>query len=412
MIRRMIRRIVFWVLILGAAGAAFFVWGGRTENLRMEQNGTAMTEEQIKAIEEAKYQKPLPNPPENIKAIYITSWVAGTPKVFDPAVKIVGETEVNALVIDIKDYSGYVAYRSDLADVKKYQAEEEKIKDFDGLVRRLHKEGIYIIARMAVFQDPRLAKARPEWAVKNAKGEVWKDGKGLSWMDLASKEVWDYNIAIAKDALGRGVDEVNFDYVRFPSDGEGVEKLVYPVWDNKEEKHLVIRRFFAYLREQLPAAKISADVFGQTTVDSGDVGIGQKIEDAYDYFDYVAPMVYPSHFHEDFIGYKNPGAHPYEVVKYALESGLNKIARHEWELDGNKVTATTTVNSLPMEKKFMVLKKIRPWLQDFDLGAVYTAEMVQKQMQAVRDAGLPDTWMIWNWKNDYRKEIFDNKEKK
>ena len=188
-----------------------------------------------------------------------------------------------------------------------------------------------MIGRIAVFEDPQYSKARSDLAIYNttktsdlSKPVLWKDNNGLSWMDPASKDVWDYNISLAKDALNNhGFDEVNFDYVRFPSDGNA-DDMGFPAWNEKTLMSDVIKNFFHYLRTNLPNEKISVDLFGQTTVSKNDMGIGQVIENAFENFDYVAPMVYPSHFINGFIGFANPADHPYEVIKYSLDGAVAK----------------------------------------------------------------------------------------
>ncbi len=326
-------------------------------------------------------QKPLSSPPASIKAIYITSWSAGTPSRIDYIADLVDKTEVNAVVIDIKDYSGYVAYDTDIEEVQKYGAEEIRISKINSLIKRLHDKNVYVIGRVTVFQDPVLAKARPDLAVKNSvTGSVWKDRKGLSWADPASKEVWDYNVAIAKDALNSGFDEINFDYIRFPSDGD-LSVMKYPFYDGIKLKQYVIKDFFVYLRENLSGAKISADLFGLATIQKDDLGIGQIIEFAYASFDFVCPMVYPSHYAVGFLGYKNPADYPYEVVKYSMDSAVLKL----------KASGVAT-------------SKLRPWLQDFDLGAEYGEAEVKAQIKAVYDSEVNDGWMLWDPSNVYTKE--------
>lgn len=417
-----------WLLAAGIlASGGFFVFGDRTVEIERAANFEPEVLEEVaqppRADGDLPYQAQLANPPSEVRALYVTNWVAATPSLMSKVVKVVEETNVNALVIDIKDYSGYVGFNTDNQQIIDYGAREIRIRNLNRLIKELHDKDIYLIGRVTIFQDPRLALARPDLAVKNAAGEVWKDRKGLSWMDPAAREVWDYNIALAREITERGFDEVNFDYIRFPSDGSGLSGLQFPFWDQKGERHEVIRDFFAYLREELSGVKISADIFGQTTVTAGgdDQGIGQLLEDAYDYFDYVAPMVYPSHFINGFIGIDNPGAEPYRVIKYSMASAIDKLEEYELEkktaaLPPMVSTATTTATStlaeaptatLSLQEKKEIREKIRPWLQDFDLGAVYTVEMVKTQMQAVQDAGLPDSWMIWNPANRYREAIFE-----
>ncbi|MEK7553068.1 MAG: putative glycoside hydrolase [Patescibacteria group bacterium] len=345
--------------------------------------------------EDIENQKPLINPPSEIKAVYITSWSAGSEKKTDYLIRLIKDTELNAVVIDIKDFSGYVTYDIKNSDVEKYGAKQIRTPKINYLIKRFHDEGIYVIARITVFQDPILAKARPDLAIHSkASGGLWLDHKKLAWMDPAAKEVWDYNVAIGEDALNRGFDELNFDYIRFASDGF-IGDMGFPVWDEAVPKQEVIKNFFKYLREQFLGAKISADIFGQATINNNDLGIGQIIEDAYAYFDYVCPMIYPSHYAKMFLGYKNPANYPYEVVRYSMDNALQKIGNWKLEIE----------NSLATNKS----PKLRPWLQDFDLGADYDTEKVKKQIQAVYDSAsstpeLISGWMLWNPSNVYTRE--------
>jgi len=354
----------------------------------------------IKKISDIEPQKPLANPAEEIKAVYFTGWSAGSSKKIDYLINLAKETEINAVVIDIKDYSGYVAYDIKLAEVEKYKAKEIKISRLNALIKKLHDENIYVIARITVFQDPILAKARPDLAIHSktkcqmsdsasdgkcqmSSSTLWLDHKKLAWIDPAAEEAWDYNIAIAKDAANRGFDELNFDYIRFASDGD-LNDMIFPFWDGKTKKSETIKSFFKKLREELESVKISADLFGLSTINKDDLGIGQIIEDAYEYFDYVSPMVYPSHYASGFLGYKNPAQYPYEVIKYSMDSAITRLA------------STTVIQN----------SQLRPWLQDFNLGAKYTAETVEKQIQAIYDAAsstpeLINGYMLWDPANTY-----------
>ncbi len=347
-------------------------------------------------------QKQLPYQPEIIKAIYLTSWSASKEKRIDYVIDIAKTTEINAVVIDIKDFSGYVAYDTTVPEVEKYNAEQIKISDIDSLIQKLHKEGIYVIGRVTVFQDPVLARARPDLAIHSKSklssstssallfSSLWLDNMGLAWIDPAARESWDYNIAIAKDAAGHGFDEINFDYVRFPSDGV-LQDMSFPFWEGKIPKHLVIKEFFKHLRQELPTTKISIDLFGLSTISFDDLGVGQIIEDAFEYFDYISPMIYPSHYADGFMGYQNPAEYPYEVVKYSMESALKRLMLY-------KQSQKTNV-------------QLRPWLQDFDLGAIYNAEMVESEIKAVYDATGDNFkgFMLWNSWNIYTKEALQPK---
>ncbi len=217
-------------------------------------------------------------------------------------------------------------------------------------------------------------------ALKRKDGGLWRDFKGLSWLDPASREVWDYNVEIAKEAARVGFDEINLDYIRFPSDGDTVN-IVYPVWDYKTPKREVIRQFFEYFNQKVKpmGVFISADLFGLTLTSTSDLNIGQWLEDAALYFDYICPMVYPSHYPEGYEGYENPALYPYEVIYKALMIGRERLE----------------IASVPA--------KLRPWLQDFDLGAYYDAEMVNLEKRAVYEAGAYG-WLLWNPRNVYTEE--------
>ncbi len=347
-------------------------------------------------------QKPLPNPPSVIRAIYLTSWSAGTKEKIAYALDLARKGAINAVVIDIKDYSGHLAYDIPDSQVAQYHAAENRIPRINSLLKQLHDAGIYVIGRITVFQDPILAHARPDMAVHDGTkmvstssaafadaASLWHDEGGLNWMDPASRGVWEYVAAIAKDAVGRGFDEVNFDYVRFPSGGSlGTAK--YPSWDQKTPRHVVLKNFFEYMRNELRGAKISADLFGFTTFRKDDLGIGQEIEDAFPYFDYLAPMVYPSHYGVGFLGYKNPASYPYEVITYSLKAAE---ARRETLLNATSTRVSGTS-----------IAKLRPWLQDFELdGVSYDAAMIEKEIQATKDS-LPKDYagfMMWSPTNVY-----------
>lgn len=337
--------------------------------------------------------KPIPVPlnkkPDVVKAIYFTSWSAGSPTRINEAINLIKRTELNALVIDVKDFSGKVAFTTDSPLIKKYGSEEKRIPNFVNLVSRLHQEGIYVIVRIAVFQDQHLLKIRPDLAVRDARGLIWRDHKGLGWVDPGSKEVWEYNAEVAREAARAGVDELNFDYIRFPSDGT-LETIRYNFSDlTKKSRRVIIREFFAFLDKSLQdtGAKLSVDLFGLSVVNSDDLGVGQVMEDAFPYFDFICPMVYPSHYASGFIGYKNPGAYPYEVIKYSLDRAVER--RNNFIL------------SIPTSTEILRVAEIRPWLQVFDLGAIYTPELIKKEKQAVYDAGLKNGWHLWNPSNRY-----------
>jgi len=308
------------------------------------------------------------------RGLYLTSWVAGT-KRFHEIADGVSRSGLNALVIDIKDCTGKVGYDSLVPMVAEIKARERRIRDLDGVLAYCRERGIHTIARIAVFQDPVLADAKRELAVKTSSGSVWTDNKGQSWVDPASRCVWKYNVDLAKEAAARGFNEVQFDYVRFPTDGR-LTGLVYPAYKGDVPKRQVIKEFFQYVDQELKSIDIlvSADIFGLTTVAEDDLNIGQKIEDIAPYVDYVCPMVYPSHFPPGYLGLKNPAEEPYKVIFDSCSRGLERVK-------GQRA-------------------KLRPWIQDFDIGARYDRHMILEQIRALRDAGAFG-FCSWNARNVY-----------
>jgi hypothetical protein len=343
--------------------------------------------------------------PQRVKAMYATAWTAGSKKRMNEVIELIDETELNAVVIDVKDYSGFLSYATGIPEFQESGAEEEiRILRPNALLKSLHDRGIYAIARITVFQDPVLAKAHPEWALKDSEGALWSDRKGLFWLDPSVQEVWDYHLKLAKDAYRRGFDEINLDYIRFPSDGR-VTDIRYPQFREDVPKQDVIGAFLAYLRKHMEGVPLSIDIFGLVTVDTGDVGIGQHLEVMLPYVDYVMPMVYPSHYAQGFIGYKNPAAYPYEVVQYSLDRALARMAAYR-EIQSTPAASSTTTSSERFAISDLPFARLRPWLQDFDLGADYDAEMVKEEIRAVAEAAekypeLVEGWALWSPGNTY-----------
>lgn len=339
--------------------------------------------------------------PSRVKALYYTSWSAGVSSRMEQAIALIHASDLNAVVIDLKDFSGKVTFETSSPLIKRIGSEEHRIGNLPQLVHHLHQEGIYVIGRIAVFQDQHLLKVRPDLALRNTSGAIWRDRRGLGWVDPASREVWEYVAEIAREAAKAGIDELNFDYVRFPSDGS-LAAIRYPFYsEQKESRRQVIRNLFAFLAETLSSTgKVrSVDLFGLATIRRDDLGIGQVLEDALLYFDYVCPMVYPSHYARGFLQYRNPAAYPYEVIHYSLATAVAREARFAQMIAPimRESTPEGTSGALPPAK----LARMRPWLQAFDLGAVYSPAMIHKEMQAVYDAGLTSGWYLWNPANTY-----------
>src|SRR3989344_8026699 len=374
--------------MLAVACAVFFVFGIYPHLTSVRALLSAPAEEkQFPFVESVIAEPPKPKhveTPTAVRAIYMTSWVAGTPKWRAELVDFIKNSEINSLIIDVKDYTGMVAFDTQSEKIKAEGSEEIRVKDMREFIEELHDADIYAIARITVFQDPYYAKKHLNIAVQKKNGTLWKDRKGLSYLDPGAKEYWDYIIEIARASEAAGFDELNFDYIRFPSDGN-MSDIAYPVSGARaKDKPSVLNEFFAYLDESLSdlPVPISADVFGMTTTNTDDLNIGQVLEPIAKYFDYVAPMVYPSHYPATFQGYKNPAAHSYEIVLFAISEGVKRL---------QAPTSTPT--------------KLRPWLQDFDLGADYGVAEVNAQKKAVYDSGLT-SWMFWDAANKYTRGAY------
>lgn len=370
------------------------------------------------AVKDDKETPPSPPPPPPVehidtpgavKAVYMTACAASSPSYRSDLLNLIKTTEINSLVINIKDETGRISFPTDEPALAPSVASSCLVRDMRTFIRQLHENGTYVIGRMQVFQDPFWAGMHAEYAVRNGDNisKTWTDDKGLSWLDAGARPVWEYNAALMEEAYKIGFDEINLDYIRFPSDGN-MRNIYYPHSDGREKAD-VIEEFFAYIsgRAEEIGVPISADLFGLTATHRGDLNIGQVLERALPYFDAIAPMVYPSHYPPTFLGYANPAEHPYEIVNYAMSTAVARTLEFYSPDISSGTSSTSTARqrsagsaaSAP-EQQVDVGAKLRPWLQDFDLGADYDAEMVRTQIQAVYDAGL-DSWMLWSPSNYY-----------
>lgn len=327
--------------------------------------------------------------PDSVRAVYMTSWVAGRKDLRKNIhEQIKNNSSINAVVIDIKDDTGKISFPVNHPLIREVESSENRIPDIQEFIGELHKDNIYVIGRIAVFQDPHLIKKWPEEAVKTKSDpqKNWVDRKGIGWMNVSSEKVWDYANTIAEESYKVGFDEINFDYIRFPSDGN-IQDILYTI-DEGKTKQDTLEEFFKYTQDRLKPQGIiiSADIFGMTAVNTDDLGIGQILEKTLPYFDYVSPMVYPSHFPKGWAGIDNPAAEPYLVIQKSM---------------GKAVERTKAMGENP--------EKLRPWLQDFDLGADYTPELVEAQITATYDTGL-DSWLMWDPRNTYTVEAFKEKQ--
>ncbi len=326
-------------------------------------------------VAKVSQKRPSPKP---ITGIYCTSWIAGHSKRINEIIDLLKTSDkINALVIDVKDATGKITYQSQVPLAKKIKAGSNRAPKLKALVARLKEANIYPIARIVVFKDPLLAKAHRKTAVRSKRGGIWKDRKGKIWVDPHNRQVWQYNIDIAKEAVEMGFAEIQFDYVRFLSDGR-ISDCVYP-FSKGEKKEDVIANFLLTAKKEINAlgVPISADIFGLVTSIPNDLNIGQNLEKIANAVDFICPMVYPSHYPRGTFKIKKPDLQPYEVVYEAMKRGVARLEK---------------INSKA---------KFRPWLQDFSLGNPYGVEQIQAQIKALNDNGI-DEWLFWNPRNKYK----------
>lgn len=312
--------------------------------------------------------------PGTQKAVYLTEYSIGNTKKREEIYKLVLETELNSIVFDVKDDRGYIGYDSDV-ELAGESGAEKNFYDIGELVREMNSRKIYSIARFVVFKDNVLPKSRPEFAIKDLRTGKPLYSEGSYWPDIYCEEVWDYYIEIIKELAGKGINEIQFDYIRAPARGN-IAYADYTFNTGNNTKVWAITNFLKKVREETKYynIKISADVFGWTFIVDNDQGIGQLVEEMAPYLDYIYPMLYPSHYSTNFLGYELPEAHPYEVVSYTLKKGLSRIDSAECV--------------------------IVPWIQAFSLKVKYTEKEILGQIQAAEELGI-EGFLFWNAANKY-----------
>lgn len=326
--------------------------------------------------------------PIKVKGIYVSGPRAGNDNYIKELTELVDTTELNAMVIDIKNDNGEITYKIDLPEAKELQADVNYISDIQKLVLELKEKEIYLIARVVAFKDPMLAKGRPDLCLKKKDGSIFYDKSGLSWVNPYKKEVWEYLISVAREAALLGFDEIQFDYIRFSTDS-GIKEVDFGKAAEKKSKMEIISEFTKYACENLKplGVYVSADVYGTIIDSSVDAEIvGQDYKEMAKYLDYICPMIYPSHYQEGSYGIKHPDLKPYDLILKALDKSQAALGVEEGE--------KTAV--------------VRSWLQDFtatwlEPHKAYGSDEIRDQIQAVYDAGYEE-WILWNGSNDYTKD--------
>ncbi len=332
-----------------------------------------------------------------VKGIYMTGHTIGLKSRFDELINFIDESEINAVIIDIKDDKGEITYKSNLAFASEIGADEiVKVKDFSEVMSILNDKNIYPIARIVTFKDRIAASKRPDLAVKAKDGSVWRDNKGDAWLNPYNKDSWEYPIKIAEEAALKGFKEIQFDYVRFPTDGKR-SLIDYGKAGQEMLMQDAIAGFLKYARERLEplGVYVSADVFGLVTTVEDDMGLGQHLETLATSVDILCPMVYPSHYALGSYGVKYPDADPYQIIHTSMSKAKERI-------DNIDTTENKAI--------------LRPWLQDFSApwlkkqyGSHYTPyepEQIKAQIKATYDSNLEE-WIFWNAGNRYTKDGYE-----
>ena len=311
-----------------------------------------------------------------LKGVYATFYTLGHHGLLGRIKGLVEETEINTVIMDVKGDRGWIPYYSSIPLATEVGAQEQiRVRDWPQFMQWFKDRCVYTIARIVVFKDNPLATTHPELAVIDQRtGQPWRDGEGLAWTDPFSEEVWDYNIAIAIEAATKGFNEIQFDYIRFPADGE-LREAVFSRPSTEKARRAAITGFLKRARSALSpfGVKIAMDVFGYTVWGAGDTGIGRNIEDIAQYVDVLSPMLYPSSFHLGIPGYPVAVDHLYELVNQSTMPAVKRVQ------------GTGTV--------------VRPWLQDFRDYAfdrrIFSPQEIREQMEGVLDGGGKG-WMLWN----------------
>ena len=403
------------------------------------QNEILITEadegQELPAEEEQVDEVSLKEDRPKVKGIFVTGAMAGTDNMSN-LIELVDRTELNALVIDVKNDEGRITYDMQIPIVQELGVCRKYISDMESLIAECKEKDIYLIARVVAFKDPYLADAKPEWCIHKTDGSIFKDKDELAWLNPYNREVWDYLGQVAEGALAIGFDEVQFDYVRFSTDS-GMKDADFGEGVQTEDRQQVITEFVAYAADRIHAAggAVSADVYGVVIDSAVDQQIvGQNYVELSKHLDYISPMIYPSHYGPYNYNIPVPDAEPYRLVLAAMQSSRKVLAgvpsgtlygtkEEAGTVSGNTVSGNKIVSEADGESKSWeyttkqlatlapmegVNVQVRPWLQDFTASWVkghisYGAGELREQIQAVYDAGYEE-WILWNAANRYTEE--------
>ncbi len=334
------------------------------------------------------------------KSVYASAYQCRLQSGIDKFKKIIRDNNLNSLVIDMKDDYGLLRYDTkDPLLLEKGKMTQYAV-DLDHFIEEFKKDGVYLIARIVVFKDRNLAAyGDAKYAVWNAKTkspwvgikeyeDIVDESTGAvkgrrtvyydeNWVDPYSPEVWEYNVAVAKELIARGFDEIQFDYIRFPTDGYNLRQASYRWKSEGMDKESALISFLLYARQNIDAP-IGIDIYGANGWYRSGTRTGQDAELLAEYVDVICPMFYPSHFEQSFLNYAPLAERPYRIYYYG------------------------TYRASVMTRNRAV---IRPWVQAFYLNVSYDRQYydnsyVQKEIFGVRDS-VNRGYMYWNNSGDY-----------
>lgn len=313
-----------------------------------------------------------------VRALYVNRFAAQSTRKMAQILAIADSTEVNALVIDMKDEFG-LNYASDDPEVQRNAGTMGKVRNVRALVDTLRAHGLLPIARLVVYKDSVAARMNPDQVIRQAGGAPWRDKQGLTWVSPYSQKIRDYNLKVAEELVGLGFQEIQWDYIRFPEPYKSLPAQVFP-GSNGVSKPDALAEFLKQAQTRMHALGVrsTADIFGLVTTVNGALEIGQEWEKVAPVTDVLLPMVYPSHYPPGSFNIARPNAEPYQVVLTAIKRAHERNAK--LGIEGEHV---------------------RPYLQAFTLGKPeYGAEQVREQIRAVNDAGYKG-WVLWHPGSSY-----------
>ncbi|MEW5906666.1 MAG: putative glycoside hydrolase [Elusimicrobiota bacterium] len=315
-------------------------------------------------------QKPL-------RGIHLSAWGSGSQKSRRALLDKISDSVINGVVVAVKEVDGKV-FIPGVAAAHKYGAYAPAIADPEAMMRDFKAAGLYTAARVVVFKDKVLPQVRRDLAVRLPDGGLWRANNGDTWADPYNREVWAYVLDVAERAAELGFDEIQFDYIRYPTEGR-TSQCRYSRPHTSASAIQNLADFLVYARGRLARhkVKISVDVFGLTTTAGNDMGIGQDLKVLARHADYVYPMMYPSHYYPGEYGLKDPNGQPYKVINRGLKDAFRRLGTD--------------------------YAKLRPYLQDFSLGRRYGPHEVRAQLIAVKHNML-ESWVLWNASNRYNWE--------